>query len=162
MGRESRLGYGSLTVNQILRGVVRFRPFPPLLILNDVIAYESLMNTKKLGDIGLAQAIAFYAMKGWTVSLPLTDSQDYDLIVDDGEILQKVQVKYTSYQRSGNYQASIAVKGGTKGGTIKKASDVIFDRLFVAADNGDRWCIPRSALKGVAILNSSMDEFKVS
>jgi HJR/Mrr/RecB family endonuclease len=53
-------------------------------------------NTKKQGDVGLGQAIAWFTRNSYTVSLPLTDSQDYDLIVDKDNVLYRVQVKTTS------------------------------------------------------------------
>lgn len=119
------------------------------------------MNTKKLGDKGLGSAIAYYTNIGYTVMVPLTDSQDYDLVVDNGKYLEKVQVKFTSYKRRGNYQISLAIKGGTSGGTVKKADDIVFDTLFVAADSGELWSIPRAECKGQVILNSTRDKFKV-
>ena len=39
-------------------------------------------NSKKQGDWGLGRAIAYFTLKEYTVSVPLTESQDYDLIVD--------------------------------------------------------------------------------
>ena len=50
-------------------------------------------NTKKQGDVGLGAAIAFFSNLGYTVATPLTDSQNYDLVVDMDEGLKKVQVK---------------------------------------------------------------------
>lgn len=41
----------------------------------------------------MCYAIAYYSKLGWTISIPVTDSQDYDLIVDTGTKLLKVQVK---------------------------------------------------------------------
>lgn len=38
----------------------------------------------------MAYAIAYYSKLGYTISIPLTDSQDYDLIVDTGTDLLKV------------------------------------------------------------------------
>lgn len=32
------------------------------------------MNTKEKGNLGLGQAIAYFTLKGHTVSIPLTDS----------------------------------------------------------------------------------------
>lgn len=42
------------------------------------------VNSKKQGDVGLGTDISFFTQRGWTVSIPLTDSQDYDLVVDEG------------------------------------------------------------------------------
>lgn len=42
-------------------------------------------------------AIAYFSTNGYTVSIPLNDTQDYDLIVEKNGILQRVQVKATGY-----------------------------------------------------------------
>ena len=68
-------------------------------------------NSKKQGDVGLAYAIAYYASQGFTVSFPLTASQDYDLVVDNGRKLQRVQVKTTTYQRGACYEVNLRVSG---------------------------------------------------
>ncbi len=66
--------------------------------------FDNAINSKKQGDIGMCYAMAYYAKLGWTVSVPVTDSQDYDLVVDNGTRLFKVQVKTTkSISPSGNY-----------------------------------------------------------
>lgn len=59
--------------------------------------------------------MAYYAKLGWTVSVPVTDSQDYDLVVDNGTRLFKVQVKTTkSISPSGNYIVSLRTIGGNR------------------------------------------------
>jgi len=58
-------------------------------------------NSKKQGDAGLGQAIAYFTMKGYDVALPLTDSADWDLIVEIEGQLKRVQVK-TSSQLANN------------------------------------------------------------
>lgn len=84
-------------------------------------------NSKKQGDAGLGQAIAYFTMLGYEVALPLTDSADWDLIVDTGEELKKVQVK-TSYQmsKSGIMMFNVVVTGGNRSG--KKPSKLIKDQ----------------------------------
>ena len=86
------------------------------------LSLHQFMNTKKQGDIGLGQAIGYFTSLGFTVSVPLTDSQEYDLIVDNGFSLNRVQVKRCTYKRKGNYNVSLTVKGGnrTSTGKIKK------------------------------------------
>ena len=53
-----------------------------------------VFNTnKEKGNTSLGIAIAYYSSNGYTVSIPLNDTQDYDLIVDKDNVLKKVQVK---------------------------------------------------------------------
>ena len=45
--------------------------------------------------IAIAIAIAYFATNGYTVSIPLNDTQDYDLVVEKDGILKTIQVKAT-------------------------------------------------------------------
>lgn len=51
------------------------------------------MNDKARGEISEAKAIAALLEKGYSVSTPFGNNQRYDVIVDDGNKLSKVQVK---------------------------------------------------------------------
>jgi hypothetical protein len=50
-------------------------------------------NTKAIGDRSELEVAVALARAGYTVSKPLGDSHRYDLIIDDGETLARVQVK---------------------------------------------------------------------
>jgi HJR/Mrr/RecB family endonuclease len=66
--------------------------------------FENAINSKKQGDIGMCYAIAYFSKMGYTVNIPITDSQDYDLIIDREGKLLKVQVKTTKFKiRDGVY-----------------------------------------------------------
>lgn len=91
-------------------------------------------NSKKQGDAGLGQAIAYFTMKGYDVALPLTDSADWDLIVETENGLQRVQVKTSSqFKPSGNEVFSLSVQGGNQSwnGKRKIVSDQNYDLLFL-------------------------------
>lgn len=50
-------------------------------------------NSLKQGNAGLGQAIAYFTKNNYGIALPLTDSEDWDLIASkDGKLL-KLQVK---------------------------------------------------------------------
>jgi len=57
------------------------------------------MNTSEKGDASEAAVIAALKLQGYQVSIPFGDSARYDLIVDDGGELLKVQVKTATEQR---------------------------------------------------------------
>ena len=57
-------------------------------------------TNKEKGDTSLGIAIAYYVSKGYTVSIPLNDTQDYDLIVDKNGYLKRVQVKSTNCKKN--------------------------------------------------------------
>ena len=50
-------------------------------------------TNKEKGNSGLGMAIAYFSTKGYTVSIPLNDTQDYDLVVEKDGHLKMVQVK---------------------------------------------------------------------
>lgn len=119
-------------------------------------------NTKKQGDAGLGIAIGWFSENGYTVSVPLTDSQDYDLIVDKDDVLQRVQVKTTTYQRKGVYQVSMTIKGGNRSGIgkIKKFVHTTIDLLFVVTSERDIYLIPTDRVLQCFGLGTAFLEFK--
>ena len=44
-------------------------------------------NSLKQGNAGLGKAIAYFTINGYGVCIPLTDSEDWDLIVSKNNIL---------------------------------------------------------------------------
>ena len=70
------------------------------------------MERKYLGRIGLSRAIDYFTMQGYTVSIPLNDTQWYDLIVEKDGILELVQCKSTVTEKN---EIDFRSTGGTKG-----------------------------------------------
>ena len=78
-------------------------------------------NSKKQGDAGLGQAIAYFTMKGYDVALPLTDSADWDLIAEIDGALKRVQIKTSSQiSESGTMMFNANVNGGNQTAVTKK------------------------------------------
>ena len=50
-------------------------------------------TNKNIGNSSLGIAIAYFTNHDYIVSIPLNDTQDYDLIVEKNNIISKVQVK---------------------------------------------------------------------
>ena len=129
--------------------------------------FENVINSKKQGDVGMCYAIAYYSKLGWTVSIPITDSQDYDLLVEntDNNIL-KVQVKTSRYlTEGGTYQVSLKTCGGNKSGqTIKKMDKNYIDLVFVLVDDGSCYSIPTERIESSGSMNlgDKYSEFKIS
>ena len=63
-------------------------------------------NTRQQGAIGVARAVAYFAAKGYAVFVPVADVCRYDIVVDTGERLLRVEVKTTN-------SASMTVKSST-------------------------------------------------
>lgn len=130
--------------------------------------FKNCKNTKQQGNIGLGSAIQYFTQNLYLVSLPLNDSQDYDLIVEDRDgTLKKVQVK-TSTQKSkyGTYAVNLRVLGGNSKQNYvhKKANEVIYDWLFILCENGDRYLIPKENtqnVKSTITVGKLYQEFKL-
>jgi len=110
--------------------------------------FENCKNSKKQGDNGLGKAIAHYCAKGYTVSIPLTDSQEYDLIVENVN-LQKVQVKTTAHKnKKGYYVVNMRTMGGNKKKYwCKNIDKTKVDILFVLTDLDEIYIIPINEIK---------------
>lgn len=106
-------------------------------------------NSKKQGDVGLGIAIAYFTSKGHTVCVPLTDSQLYDLVVDDGSI-KRVQVKTsTSKNEYGSYEVELRTLGGNQSfHTVKKFDPAAVDLVFIVTEEGRKYLIPSDSIKG--------------
>lgn len=119
--------------------------------------FENAVNWKKQGDIGMCYAIAYYSKLGWTISIPLTDSQDYDLIVDTGNSLLKVQVKTTTQiAPNGFFIVSLRTNGGNKSGNTNKNFDQNkSDLLFVMTDGAEFFSIPRNEITALTAITLS-------
>lgn len=111
-------------------------------------------TNKEKGNTSLGIAIAYYTSNGYTVSIPLNDTQDYDLVVDKGNILKKVQVKSTACKtKYGNYQVALKSCGGTRGKTYKTVIETNIDELFILAEDMSMYILPIEEIKNKATLN---------
>lgn len=110
-------------------------------------------NSVLQGNSGLGQAIAHYTGLGHIISIPLTDSQSYDLLVDMGGHIRKVQVKTTTHKRRGVYIVDLRTKGGNMSGIGKtKKIDKSIDEVFILTGDGQRYIIQRAYLEEKATL----------
>ena len=76
--------------------------------------------------------------------MPLSESQAYDLVVDDGHGLLRVQVKTTTCRgRYGRFTVSLCTAGGNQSFHTRKPFDnTASDLLFVLTDDGCQYVIP--------------------
>ena len=123
-------------------------------------------NSKKQGDAGMGIAIGWFCGNGYNVSIPLTDSQDYDLVVEINNILKKVQVKTTTYKKKSNiYQVFLKTCGGNKSGTgkTKLFNWESSDYLFIVTSDEDKYIIPTfpSMPKNTLNLGEQYQQYKV-
>ena len=114
----------------------------------------NFITNKEKGNSGLGMAIAYFTTKGYIVSLPLNDTQDYDLIVEKNNKLQRVQVKATGcIGKGGNYQVALKSCGGTKGKTYKTIIDTKIELIFILTKNKNMYLIPKEEISNVSTLS---------
>ena len=100
------------------------------------------MTNKDIGRIGLSMAINYFTVNGYTVSIPMNDTQWYDLIVEKDGIFKTVQCKATQTE---NGNISLRSTGGIKGTVYDNiANHSELDYLFAVNKDLDCWLIPVS------------------
>lgn len=85
-------------------------------------------------------AINYFTCQGYTISLPINDTQWYDLVIEKDGKFQTVQCKATQTE---NGEISLRNTGGTKGveyDNVTNHSEL--DYLFCVNKNLEMWCIP--------------------
>jgi hypothetical protein len=123
-------------------------------------------NPREQGLLGLTDAIHWFGANGYSISLPLIDAQPYDLIVDDGDRLQRVQVKTTTYRSPyGIYVVSLATRGGNQSFHTSKPFDPgAAELLYVLTDSDERYLIPthRIRARGAVNLGKRMAPYRLT
>ena len=99
-------------------------------------------NNKIKGRIGLSMTINYFTLKGYTTSLPLNDTQWYDMIIEKDGIFSTVQCKCTGTE---NGEINLKSKGGTKGTTYDSVlNHSELDYLFCVDKDLHMFLIPLS------------------
>ena len=121
-------------------------------------------TNKEKGNAGLVMGIAYFGSNGYTVSIPLNDTQDYDFVIEKDNEFKKVQCKATGAKnRSGTYRVKLNTYGGANGGTCYgTVKDGSADILFVLVENGDKYVIPVSKITNTGQLTlNDFSDYKV-
>jgi hypothetical protein len=121
------------------------------------------------GNMGLGKAIQFFTSHGVTVSIPLNDTQGYDLIVDINGNLNRVQVKTGRFSKGNDGKFLIGLK--TAGGnsyysnkdskyTIKKFDNTKSDLLFIYTADEKMYLIPTNEISVSSAITVGIEETK--
>ena len=126
----------------------------PLLVANysinlKYVAHTVMLlymrDTQRKGDIANAKAISTFTAYGYDVSIPLTESALYDLVVDDGLKMYRVQAKYCS---SKNQQVGLRrIHSNSKGYVVKRYLKDSYDWLYIYNSDGTEHLI-KECLEG--------------
>jgi len=124
------------------------------------------VNTKQKGNIGLGVAIAYFTNRLLTVSIPINDSQPYDLVVEfEDKSLQKIQVKTTSFvSQYGIPSVGLRSTGGNQSRNYAKYFDKnSCDYIFVYVLNtNNSYLIPSCECnKNTINLGTKFEKFKI-
>jgi len=100
---------------------------------------EVMRHTQRKGDIAVSQAVARFTKMGYDVALPLTESAAYDLVIDTGKGLKRVQVRYSS-TRDVELRR---IHSNSKGYVVKKAKANVYDWLYVFKNTGEEYLVKK-------------------
>lgn len=101
-------------------------------------------TNKDKGRAGLSLGIAYFGSNGYTINMPLNDTQWYDFVIEkDGEF-QTVQCKAT-----GSKENIISLKsyGGTNGSAYDSVLNHPLDILFCLDKDKNMYVIPMEELR---------------
>jgi len=122
-------------------------------------------NSKMQGNAGIGSAINYFVKNGYIVSIPLTDTQEYDLVVEINNELKKVQVKTTfCLTKNGFYKADLRTSGGNRSRNYNILfNKVNIDYLFILTESNDAYFIDCKKVKGSSTITLGEDykEFKI-
>lgn len=132
---------GSIPTTPVLRQVCKTQVFTYLFVKIYIIEVDCIQfeTNQDKGRAGLSYAIAYFGSNGYTVSIPLNDTQWYDLIVEKDNAFSTVQCKAT-----GSYDNSIQLRslGGTNGGVYDNVLNHPVDYLFCLDKDKYMYLIP--------------------
>lgn len=119
------------------------------------------MTTNEKGNIALTQAMAYFSKKQYTISVPLNDSQWYDLVIEKDGVFQSVQVKYVGEKsKCGSYKCSLKTISGTSRKQIYTVKDHELDLLFCYCENGLKFLIPCNKFDNKSYITLAIEKNK--
>ena len=101
-------------------------------------------TNKQKGNAGLSIAIAYFGTNDYTVSLPLNDTQWYDLVIEKNGVFETVQAKFTA---SKDQSVSLKSCGGTNGAAYDSVLDHPLDYMFCVNQDLKMWLVPMQDLR---------------
>ncbi len=132
--RGGRVAEGDGLLNRYT-GLNPYRGFESLPLRHFI--FSRMRYTQRKGDLAVAQAISTFTSLGYDVALPFTESAAYDLIVDTGKVLKRVQVRYSS-----NGEVDLRrIHSNSKGYVVKKTRENAYDWLYVLNGKGEEYLI---------------------
>lgn len=108
--------------------------------------FENL-STRKQGDLGLTFAIYKLTKEGYTVSIPITDNQGYDIVIEKDLVLYTVQVKSTKTEsENGHFIVQLKSVRPNRTRSVIINYNNMCDYLGIATSDSKFYLIPSSAI----------------
>lgn len=105
-------------------------------------------TNKDKGRAGMALGIAYFGANGYTVSIPLNDTQWYDFVIEKDGVFQTVQCKATGTENN-------VINMKSTGGSARKVYDSVLnhniDYLFCLDSACNMFVIPVEKLKEAGV-----------
>jgi hypothetical protein len=117
-----------------------------------------MRTTQRKGDVAVSQAIASFTKRNWDVSIPLTESAAYDLLVDDGVAIYRVQVRYTST----NEVDLRNIHSNSKGYVVKKITSTSYDWLYIYKSSGQEYLLKECLIGRRSVKPTDQHSFSIS
>lgn len=117
--------------------------------LREAIGFRTHPNTRIQGNAGLGIAIAYFSRIGVQVAIPLTDTQRWDLIIENRDRLERVQVKTTTQRtpKEGGYVVHLRTVGcNTKRTVTRDFHPTDYEWLFVVCGDACVYMIPTGVI----------------
>ena len=108
-------------------------------------------TNKDKGRAGLALGIAWFGANGYSVNIPLNDTQWYDFVAEKDGKFYTVQCKATGSKEN---NISLRGTGGTKGTVYTRVSETPIDFLFCLDQEQNMFVIPGDDLRKAGNCNS--------
>jgi len=105
------------------------------------------------GNLGLAKAIEYFTSMGVTVSIPLNDTQPYDLVADIDGTLSKISVKTSrSTQNNISYNVQLRNTGGGRKNGVRQVpfNNTTCDYVFIYTLDENTYLIPAKDIKATS------------
>lgn len=148
LGRASGLGPEDRRFKSCRPDAVQVRIYDIILIMNNF----NFRNSKAQGDHGVLKAMEYYSSKGYLLSLPFGDNLKYDLLVDDGKKIYRIQCKTSTFEskHKTGYVVRLATAGGNRSWNkvISTITEDQADFVFIWCADETLWEIPVKDILG--------------
>jgi PD-(D/E)XK endonuclease len=114
-----------------------------------------MLTPRAQGDMGERAALHWLMAQGAHVAIPFGHSPHYDLVVDFGGELLRVQVKTSVCRYKQRWAVTVCTRGGNQSwqGLVKRLDPTEFDYLFVLVEDGRQWFIPAPRIEGATAIH---------